>query len=232
MGFSVEWRGKRQSTVAAERGAFGWRGSRSGECGRSPWEAGEVGSDGETHRSIEPSVSADCGRRSRASERRLGRWPRRRGDGWRWRRDGYSGRDTAAHTRVHQRVAWSKRSSLCGTGDGARPCKPWAGQAGQALRPGAIGRARRPTSGWRRTCRETRAVVRRWEGRSVGGIESNGRDRGRVRRRGRHSEHGDEVGVSDSRYGAHSDNRSFSGGVCRLSRSQISLTLDVRRING
>jgi hypothetical protein len=33
-------------------------------------------------------------------------------------------------------------------------------------------------------------------------IESRGRDRGRVRRRERHNGHGDEAGVSDSRYGA------------------------------
>jgi len=57
--FSVEWRGERRSTVAAERRAFGWRGSRSGGCGRSPWGADEVGSDGETHRARGSSVSAD-----------------------------------------------------------------------------------------------------------------------------------------------------------------------------
>jgi hypothetical protein len=36
--------------LAAVRSAFGWRGGRSGGCGRSPWGAGAVGSDGETHR--------------------------------------------------------------------------------------------------------------------------------------------------------------------------------------
>ena len=67
--FLVEWRGERRSTVAAERRAFGWRGSRSDGCGRSPWGAGEVGSDAETHRARGSSVSADCGRQSHASER-------------------------------------------------------------------------------------------------------------------------------------------------------------------
>src|ERR1700757_4478383 len=65
--YSLEWRGERRSTVAARRRAFGWRGSRSGGCGRSPWGAGEVGSDGETHR-VKPSLFADCDQRSRARE--------------------------------------------------------------------------------------------------------------------------------------------------------------------
>src|SRR6478736_6776078 len=39
---AVELSGERQSTAAAERHAFGWRGCRSGGCGRSPWGAGAV----------------------------------------------------------------------------------------------------------------------------------------------------------------------------------------------
>ena len=61
----------------------------------------------------------------------------------------------------------------------------------RVLRSGVVDDARRQTSGPRRPCRETRASVQRWEGRSVGGIEPRGRDRGRVRRRKRHNGHGD-----------------------------------------
>ena len=66
---SMEWRGERRSIVAAGRRAFGWRGSRSGGCGRSPWGADEVGSGAGTHRARGSSVSADDGRQSHASER-------------------------------------------------------------------------------------------------------------------------------------------------------------------
>jgi hypothetical protein len=62
----------------------------------------------------------------------------------------------------------------------------------RVLQPGAADGVRRQTSGRRRTCRGTRAAVWQGEGRSVDGIESSRRDRGRVRRRERHGGHEDD----------------------------------------
>ena len=39
----------------------------------------------------------------------------------------YSGRDTAARTRVRRRVVWSRRSNLCGRADAARQRRTWDG---------------------------------------------------------------------------------------------------------
>jgi len=112
--------------------------------------------------------------------------------GWRWRRGEYSGRDTAGRTRVRRRVVSSRRSNLCRRADATRQRTTWDARAVRVLQPGAVGRTRRRTSDRRRTCHETGAAARRWEGRSGGGIESSGGDCGRVRQRERHSGHGDE----------------------------------------
>ncbi len=87
--------------------------------------------------------------------------------GWRWRRGEYSGRDTAGRTRVRRRVVSSRRSNLCGRADATRERTTWDTRAARVLRSGAVGRARKQTSGQRRTCRETRAVTPQWAERSV-----------------------------------------------------------------
>src|ERR1017187_4037817 len=84
-----------------------WRGSRSGGYGRNPWGAGATESAAGTHRAKWSSASVHCCEKSLANERCLDRWPRRSGDGWRWRHGGCNGRDTGAHTRGRRRVAWS-----------------------------------------------------------------------------------------------------------------------------
>ena len=55
--------------AAGERSAGGWRGSRSGGCGRSLWAAGATESGAGTHRALGSSASVDCCERSRANER-------------------------------------------------------------------------------------------------------------------------------------------------------------------
>ena len=58
-----------ESKVAAQWRAGGWRGSQSGEYGRSLWAAGATRSGAGTHRAIGSSISVDCYEQSHASER-------------------------------------------------------------------------------------------------------------------------------------------------------------------
>src|SRR2546422_8216123 len=58
-----------RSTAVGEWSGAGWRGSRSGGCGRSPWEAGATGSGAGTHRAIRSSVSVHGCERSLANQR-------------------------------------------------------------------------------------------------------------------------------------------------------------------
>src|SRR5258706_7158437 len=74
-----------ESKVAGERRVAGWRGSRSGGCGRSLWAVCVAGSGVGTHRALGSLICVHCCERSRGRERELGRRPRRQGDGWRWR---------------------------------------------------------------------------------------------------------------------------------------------------
>jgi hypothetical protein len=56
-----------ESKAAVEWRAAGWRGSQSGECGQSLWEAGATGNGAGTHRGIGAAVFLDCYQRGRAT---------------------------------------------------------------------------------------------------------------------------------------------------------------------
>ena len=58
-----------ESKVAGERRVAGWRGSRSGGCGRSLWAVCATGSGVGTHRALGSSTCVHCGERNRASEK-------------------------------------------------------------------------------------------------------------------------------------------------------------------
>jgi hypothetical protein len=100
-----------------------------------------------------PPCGVVAGPGSLSRQRRPGRLRVRAGDGWKWPRDGYSGRDTPARVAVRQRGAWRKPPRACLSAEPA---------SRRRLVVGVRGRVRRRTAAWpavkdfSRDCRNSR----------------------------------------------------------------------------
>src|SRR6266404_4245849 len=172
--------------------AVGRLGNRSAGYARSLAEADAAGSGARIYRVTKRCASVRCGEPNRASERSLGHRQKRLGDGWRWPRDGCSGRDIAAHIGGHRRDVSSRRPSLVETVAGAKQRRSWVRRGASSFRGSGAPHSGRPAGGPRRTCHEKPYAVPLWAGSSCPASGPSGCDRARDLRRAPHNGHGDE----------------------------------------